>query len=111
MRSLRRPLHVLLLDHALTNHLVNGRFSETSADPIAVAIPLPVVDNLADVVADVGLKFLDVLQHAYRRFAAALPLGLAFLIVVAAVQILRQPAQLLLCIAYILPVIHIEFDK
>ena len=40
VRSALRPLHLLLLGHALTYHLVDCRFHEASADSFTVMVTL-----------------------------------------------------------------------
>ena len=37
------PLHLLLLDHALADHLVDSRFLKAGADAFALAVPLAIV--------------------------------------------------------------------
>jgi len=51
MRSLWRPLH-LLLDHALAHDLVDRGLGERCADPLAIAVALAIVDDRGRVVAD-----------------------------------------------------------
>jgi hypothetical protein len=53
------PLHLLALDHALADHLIDRRFREGCRDRLAVAVALSVVRNEAAVVVDVAVEFLD----------------------------------------------------
>src|SRR6266498_5348291 len=63
VRALWCPLHLLLLDHALADHLIDRRLDETGADPFSIAIPFAVVDNVRRVVGDVRLQFPYILEH------------------------------------------------
>ena len=58
MRSLWRPLHLLLLDHALTHHLVDRGRDERGPDPFPMAIPVAVVDDGRGVIGDVRHQFI-----------------------------------------------------
>src|SRR5262249_6605373 len=79
--ALWRPLHLLLLDHALAYHLVDRGLDESGTDPFSIAIPLPVVDDRSSVVGDVRGQFPHILEHPSRRITFYL--GLLFAIFVA----------------------------
>src|SRR3954469_7961397 len=49
-----RPLHLLLLGKALTDHDVDGRLYEAGRDRLAVSPPLAVIRDRRHVVPDVG---------------------------------------------------------
>ena len=57
MRPAGCPLHLLLLHHALADHLVHRRFNEGRADRLAVSVAFAEVRDELLVVADVGLEF------------------------------------------------------
>jgi hypothetical protein len=61
------PLHLLLLDHPLTHHLVYRGLSETGADPFSVSIPFAIVDDEPGVIGDLGFQFQYILEHPCRR--------------------------------------------
>ncbi len=48
------PLHLLLFDHALADHLIDGGLDEPRADAFAIAMPLTVNDDRPGVVRNVG---------------------------------------------------------
>jgi hypothetical protein len=54
VRSSLCPLHLLLLGHALTYHLVDCRFHEASADSLTVTVTLAVVRNKTATAFDVS---------------------------------------------------------
>src|SRR5450756_240616 len=65
MCSLRRPAHLLLLDHPLAHHLVDGRLDEGARDRLPVAIPLAVVRYPGPVGANVAAE----LDHGLQQLA------------------------------------------
>jgi YD repeat-containing protein len=66
VRSPRSPTHLLLLDHPLADHLVDRRFRERRRDPLAVAIPVPVVRDRRSVDFDVMAELLHRLEQLLR---------------------------------------------
>ena len=56
MGTAQGPLHRLLLDEALTDHLIDGRFDKGDADGFAVPVALAKVGNELAVVPNVDLK-------------------------------------------------------
>src|SRR5262249_52373877 len=67
MRPTWSPLHLLLLDHPLTHHLVYRGLGETGADPFSVSISFAIVDDEPGIIGDVGFQFLYILEHPRRR--------------------------------------------
>ena len=61
------PLHLLLLDHALADHLVHRGFNEGSADHLAVSVAFAEVRDELLIVADVGLEFAYTLGYLLRQ--------------------------------------------
>jgi len=59
VRSSLRPLHLLLLGHALTYHLVDCRLHEASADPLTVTVAFAVVRNKTAIAFDVCAELLN----------------------------------------------------
>jgi hypothetical protein len=47
------PWHLLFFHHALSDHLVHGRFDKASADALSVAVPLAIVGDKAGIVRDI----------------------------------------------------------
>jgi hypothetical protein len=72
MGSALRPLHLLLLYHALAYHLIDRRLLEVRADQFTVAVTLAVVWDELPVLTNVGVEFLDALQDLPRRLVLAL---------------------------------------
>ena len=60
------PLHLLALDHALADHLVDGRLRSGCRDRLAVAVALAVVRDEVAIVVDVGMELLDSGEHLGR---------------------------------------------
>jgi hypothetical protein len=90
MRAFRRPLHLLLLHHALADHLVDRGLHEARADPFAIAIALAVVDDEARVVRDVGGELADIREHARRGLIIRLGLRIPIVVTAPALQVLIQ---------------------
>src|SRR5262245_56094602 len=63
MRSLRRPLHLLLLYHPLTHHFIYRGLDKTRTYPFAASVALGIVDDVALVVGDVGFHLIGILEH------------------------------------------------
>jgi len=62
------PLHLLLLHHALADHLVDRGFNEGRADHLVVPVAFAEVRDELHIVADVGLKFAYTLGHLLRQW-------------------------------------------
>jgi hypothetical protein len=61
------PLHLLLLGHALTYYLLDGRFHEASADSLSVTVTLAVVRNKAAIALDVRAEFFNRFEQLARN--------------------------------------------
>src|SRR4249920_3353189 len=57
------PAHLLFLDHALADHLVDRGLSERGGDDLASAVALPVVRDPAGVRAQVGIELAHCLEQ------------------------------------------------
>src|ERR1700719_251908 len=68
MCSLACPLHLLLLHHALADHLVDRGFNEGRADHLVVSVAFAEVRGELLIVADVGLKFAYTLGYLLRQW-------------------------------------------
>ena len=66
MSPLGGPLHLLLLDHALTEHLVDRGLGETGTDPLAISIALPIVNDALCIVSDVAGQFANIFEQAFH---------------------------------------------
>ncbi len=66
MRTLRGPPHLLLLDHPLADHLIDGRFRERRRDPLPMARPIPVIRDEGLVGLDVVVEFTHGLEQLLR---------------------------------------------
>jgi hypothetical protein len=64
MCSFRRPPHLLLFDHPLADHLINGGLHKAGSDPFPIAIALAIVGDELLVIGDVSLKLLRFLQQS-----------------------------------------------
>ena len=53
------PLHLLLLDKAFDDHLVDGRFDKGRGDGLPITPALSVVGNQPLIVLDIGAEFLQ----------------------------------------------------
>ena len=65
MGTPQSPLHLLLLDEASADHLIDGRFYERGADGFALPSALAEVGNELAVVADVGLEFSNTIGNLF----------------------------------------------
>ena len=63
MGTPQRPLHLLLLDEASADHLIDRRFYERGADGFALPPALAEVGNELAVVADIGFEFSDTIGN------------------------------------------------
>jgi hypothetical protein len=62
------PLHLLLLDHALADHLVHHGFNEGSADHLVASVTFAEVRDELLIVADLGLEFAYTLGYLLRQW-------------------------------------------
>jgi len=62
------PLHLLLLDHALADHLVDRGFNEGRANHLVVPVAFAKVRDELLIVADVDLEFADSLGDLLRQW-------------------------------------------
>src|SRR5207244_3048520 len=63
VRALRCPAHLLLLDHALADDLVDHRLDEGARNHLAVPIPLTIVRDPGAVGSEVAAELSHRLQH------------------------------------------------
>src|SRR6266446_10177200 len=63
MSSFRRPSHLLLFHHSLTDHVIHRRFHKRRADHLAVSSPLAEIRDELLIIADVSLEFSESLCH------------------------------------------------
>src|SRR5258707_2279400 len=63
MSSFRRPSHLLLFHHSLTDHVIHRRFNKRRADHLAVSSPFSEIRDELLVIAYVSLEFSERLCH------------------------------------------------
>jgi hypothetical protein len=63
VRGGRRPLHLLLLDEALTDHFGDRGFHERRADRFTLSIAFAAVGDEIEIVSDVGFELVQTLSE------------------------------------------------
>ena len=64
MRSVRGPPHLLLLDKALADHLVDGRFDEPAGDGLAVPAAIPIIGDGVEIGRHIVHELLEFVLHS-----------------------------------------------
>src|SRR6266540_3117107 len=97
MSALWRPLHLLLLDHALAYHLVDRGLDEGGTDAFSIAIPLSVVDDKRSVVGDVRDQLPHILEYPSHRITFYLGFLFANFVAPPVLQSVFQILELIQC--------------